>query len=110
MQMRLRARRLHSPSVAILVSAREYPISSKIVNIDVSPRERERERERFTHPKIVEGGIGDALPRDVFGKLLERRGILRHRDYRPRHELPVLSHRQVPRLYPHEVVESELQY
>lgn len=63
-----------------------------------------------TYPKIVEGGVGDALPRDVLAKLFEHRRVLLHTDHSPRHELLVRPHRHVPRLYPHKVVKREFQY
>lgn len=62
-----------------------------------------------THPKVVEGGIGDALPGDVLAELLQHTRVLLHAS-RPGHQLPMPPHRHMPRLYPHEVVEGELQY
>jgi len=63
-----------------------------------------------THPKIIEGGVGHSHPGDVLAELLEYRRVLLHAYDGPRHQLSMRPHRHVPRLYPHEVVEGELQY
>lgn len=63
-----------------------------------------------TYSKVVESEVGHALPGDVFANLLEHRRILLHTDNTPRYQLPMRPHRHMPRLYPHEVVEGELQY
>jgi len=60
--------------------------------------------------KVVESEVGHALPGDVFANLLKHRRILLHTDNAPRNQLPMRPHRHMPRLYPHEVVEGELQY
>lgn len=63
-----------------------------------------------TYSKVIEGEVGHALPGDIFADLLEHRRVLLHTDNRSRHQFSMRSHRHVPRLYPHEVVEGELQY
>jgi hypothetical protein len=67
--------------------------------------------EDHAEAQVVERGVGDALARDVFGQLLQHAGVLRRvqRHHRPRDQLAVRAHRQVPRLDAHQVVERELQ-
>jgi len=62
--------------------------------------------------QVIKGCICDALPRDVLGQLLQHARVLLsvQRHHRPRDQLTVSANRQVPRLDPHQVVKSELQY
>lgn len=63
----------------------------------------------LAYPKVVEGGVGDALPGDVLGDLVEDIGVLLRVHERARYKLAVRPDREMPRLYPHQVVERKLQ-
>lgn len=65
-------------------------------------------KEEKPYFQVIESVLGYSVPRYVFGELFELLGVLGHRDYSLGHEFLVMPDRHLPRLYPHEVVESEL--
>lgn len=66
--------------------------------------------EYHTESEVVESGVGQPTPRDVFGQLIQHLGVLGvHGKDAAGDELSVLPDAEVPRLYPHHVVKHELQ-
>lgn len=64
---------------------------------------------QVAYPKVVEGRIRNALSRDVLGDLVEHVGVLLRVHDGSGDELSMRPDREVPRLYPHQVVERKLQ-
>jgi len=51
-----------------------------------------------THPEVVEGGVGDSMPGDVLGQLIQHARVLlrMHTKHRTRNQFPMRSHSKVP--------------
>lgn len=63
-----------------------------------------------TETEVVESGIGQPTPGDVFGELIQHLGVLGvHGKDAAGDEFSVLPDAEMPRLYPHHVVKHELQ-
>lgn len=63
-----------------------------------------------TESEVVESGIGQPTPGNVFGELIQHLGVLGvHGQDTPGDELSVLPDTEVPCLYPHHVIKHELQ-